>query len=92
MKEEETVRFIAQIPTVWDETKVLHAKIGTYLAVARKNGDKWYVGVMNDQEVRELDIDFSFLEAGSYSIEIFKDGINADRYAGDYKREIKTIT
>jgi len=92
MREEETVRFIAQIPTVWDETKVLHAKIGTYLAVARKNGDKWYVGVMNDQEVRELDIDFSFLEAGSYSIEIFKDGINADRYAGDYKREIKTIT
>ncbi|MCL4121014.1 UNVERIFIED_CONTAM: hypothetical protein GTU68_060463 [Idotea baltica] len=91
-KEDKTTKFIAQIPTVWDETKVLHAKIGTYLAVARKNGNKWFVGVMNNQKNRTLDIDFSFLEAGNYSVEIFKDGVNADRFASDYKLEIKQIT
>ncbi len=92
MKEEESTRFIAKIPSVWDETKVLQAKIGEYLAVARKNDSKWYVGVMNDEAPRELKIDFSFLETGSYTIEIFKDGVNANRYASDYKLETKTIT
>ena len=92
MKEHETTKFIAQIPAVWDDTKVLHAKIGTYLALARKNGDTWFVGAMNNQEARTLNIDFSFLEEGNYTVEIFKDGINADRYASDYKIETKQIT
>ncbi|PIA81061.1 alpha-glucosidase [Gaetbulibacter sp. 4G1] len=92
MKEDETTKFIAQIPVVWDETQVLHAKIGTYLAVARKNEDKWFVGVMNNQNERTLSIDFSFLEEGNYTVQIFKDGINADRYASDYKLETKQIT
>ncbi len=92
LREDETTKFIAQIPTVWDETKVLQAKIGKYLAVARREADKWYIGAMNNEEARELDIDFSFLEEGNYSVEIFKDGINANRYASDYKRVVKQIT
>ena len=92
LKEDETTKYISQIPTVWDETKVLHAKIGEYLAVARKNNNKWYVGVMNDEKERELTIDLSFLPKGNYNIEIFQDGINADRYASDYKRLIQKGT
>ena len=92
IKEEESTKYIAQIPTVWDETKVLHAKIGEYLAVARKNKNKWFVGVMNDETARELKIDFSFLKEGTYTVEIFKDGMNADRYASDYKLITKQIT
>ena len=89
IKEDESTRFIAQIPTVWEETKVLHAKIGEYLALARKNGNKWYVGVMNDEKERKLIIDLSFLTEGNYNIEIFQDGVNADRYASDYKRIVQ---
>jgi len=92
LKEDETTAFISKIPTVWDETKVLHAKIGSYIAVARKKESSWYVGVMNNQKDRTLDIDFSFLEEGSYTVEIFKDGINANRYASDYKLELIQIT
>ncbi len=92
MREHKTTQFISQIPAVWDQTKVLHAKIGAYLAMARKNDEIWYVGVMNNQEARSLNIDFSFLEAGNYHMEIFKDGVNADRYASDYKIEKRQIT
>lgn len=92
IKEDESTKYIAKIPTVWDEIKVLHAKIGEYLAVARKNGNKWYVGVMNNETARELKIDFSFLKEGTYSVEIFKDGVNANRYASDYKHSTKQIT
>jgi len=85
MKEDECTRFIAKIPTVWDETKVIEAKIGELIAVARRNGENWYVGGMTNLDARNIQIDFSFLPEGKYEIQIFQDGINAHRYAGDYK-------
>lgn len=86
-KEQETVEFITKIPTTWDETIVLHGKIGDYIAVARRKGDKWYIGAMTDETERTLDLDLSFLKKGTYTMEIFKDGINAKRFAEDYKIE-----
>ncbi len=92
LSELETTEFISKIPTVWDDTKVLEAKIGKYLVIARKSGNNWYIGAMTNETAREFTIDFPFLDAGKYSANIFKDGVNADRYAGDYKTETKTIS
>jgi alpha-glucosidase len=47
---------------------------------------------MTNWTPRDLVIDFSFLDDGTYEAEIFKDGINADRDATDYKREVITVT
>ena len=69
-KEQETVDFIAQVPTVWDETKVLKAAVGEYIVVARKKGEKWYIGAMTDWSPREFEIDFSFLGQGDYQMEV----------------------
>ncbi len=91
MKEEECTRFIAKIPTVWDETKVLKAKIGEVIAIARRKGEKWYVGAMTNLDARNLEIDLSFLEKGSYKAEIFKDGKNAHRYGSDYIMEMTNV-
>ncbi len=84
-KEDECTGFISEIPTTWDDTKVLAAKVGEYIAMARKNGDKWYIGAMNNEEQRELELDFSFLPEGKFNARIVQDGINADRNAEDYK-------
>ncbi len=86
-KEQETVDFIVQIPTIWDETKVLHGVVGDYIAVARRNADSWYLGAMTDSSARELEIDLSFLDEGQYTMVIYKDGINAHRLAEDYSIE-----
>ncbi|NMC39403.1 MAG: Retaining alpha-galactosidase, partial [Bacteroidales bacterium] len=51
----------------------------------------WFVGAMTNWTPRELTIDFSFLETGNYQAEIFRDGINADRDATDYKKEVVNI-
>jgi alpha-glucosidase len=56
--------------------------------VARKKAEKWYIGGMTDADARELPIDLSFLGDGSFSMEVFADGINVDKYAEDYKKEI----
>jgi alpha-glucosidase len=88
MREQECLEFIAEIPTVWDETKGLCGEVGKYIAMARRSGDEWYVGAMTDWSSRELVLDLSFLPEGSYQIEIYRDGANAYRIARDYKKEI----
>lgn len=85
MREQETTDFISNIPVVWDDIVCLDGKVGDYIVLARRSGNNWFVGAMTDWNERTLDIDFSFLPEGNYSMEIFRDGINADRYASDYE-------
>ncbi len=92
IQEQESTDFIAKVPTVFDETVALAGKVGDYVAVARRKDNVWYVGAMTNWNPRDLPIDFSFLGKGNYEAEIFKDGINADRNATDYKKEIIKIT
>jgi alpha-glucosidase len=92
LREPECMEFLAKVPTVWDQTKVLDAKVADYVLVARKNGDEWYVGAMTDWTGRELTVDFSFLEPGRHSIDIYEDGINADRFGNDYKKETREVS
>ena len=86
-REQPTVDFITQIPTTWDETKVLEGKVGDYIAIARKKDDCWYIGAMTDWTSRDFTFNLSFLDDQAYTMTIFKDGINADRFAEDYKIE-----
>jgi alpha-glucosidase len=85
MREQECTDFLVKVPAVWDDLKVLDAKIGDYLLLARRSGDEWFVGGMTDWSGRQLELDLSFLPAGEYNMEVFRDGINADKYAQDYK-------
>lgn len=86
-KEQETLDFISQIPTTWYETIVLEGAVSDYIVLARRHGEDWYLGAMTDWTAREFDIDLFFLDEGKYEIQIFKDGINTDRNAMDYKFE-----
>jgi alpha-glucosidase len=85
LREPETMEFLAAVPTEWDETKVLDGKIAQYVAVARRNGKDWYVGAMTNWSPRELEIDFSFLPEGNFTLQAYQDGVNADRMGSDYK-------
>ncbi len=91
LKDEPTTKFISEIPAVWDETRVLHGKIADYIVVARRSGDKWYIGGMTDWTPRSLEIDLSFLGEGTYSMKVMKDGINASKFAEDYQIETKEV-
>ena len=90
-REAECTNFIADIPTVWDKTVALDGKVGEYVAIARQHGNEWYVGALTNWDARELTLDLSFLGEGNYTLELFKDGINADRAARDYKKEVISV-
>lgn len=90
-REEECTEFIAEIPTVWDETVSLDGEVGQHVTIARRSGNTWYVGSLNNWDAREMEIDLSFLGQGSFEVEAFRDGINADKAARDYKKETFVI-
>lgn len=92
MKEPKIMSFLSKVPTTWDETIVLDAKVSDYVIIARKSGDEWYVGAMTDWTPRRFQINLSFLDDGEYTVEIYQDGINADRYASDYKKTVRVIS
>ena len=86
-REAECTAFISGIPTVWDESIALEGKIGQYVTTARRKGDVWYVGSLTGWDSRTLELDLSFLGDGDFKAELFRDGVNADRIASDYRLE-----
>ncbi len=91
LREPEVMEFLGPVPTVWDDTKVLAAKMGEYVVIARRHGRDWYVGAMTDWTARELEIDFSFLSGGRYEIESYEDGVNANRLGSDYAKTKRQV-
>jgi alpha-glucosidase len=65
--------FIREVPTTWNETRVLQAKVGNYVAVARRADNDWYIGAMTDWNSRQLEIPLNFLKAGRYQAQIWAD-------------------
>ena len=69
----------------------MRGEVAKYIALARRSGNDWYVGALTNWDARELTLDLSFLGEGDYQIELFRDGINADRAACDYKKEVQSV-
>jgi alpha-glucosidase len=90
-REPDCARFLLSIPVTWDETKVFEAKMGDYLLLARRSGKDWYLAATTDWTPRDFTLDFSFLPEGTFSLELIRDGINADIRAIDYKMETLKI-
>lgn len=89
MREQECTEFISSVPTFWDETKILKAEVGKCIVTARRKGNIWYIGGINDWNPAELDIDLSFIEdVDNKSVEMFIDGINSHRIARDYRKSM----
>lgn len=92
-RNDECTRFISRVPVTWDETRALEAVAGKFAVVAKRKGDKWYVGAINgSNEGIELEIPLDFLTPGkNYTMTGFEDGINAFRQAMDYRKTQRRV-
>lgn len=99
-KEPDYTRFVAEIPTVWDETRVLQGEVGEYIVTARRKGECWYIGGITNWNERDIELDLAGLckaaadgkmpVCGSDvmdSVTIYTDGKNAHRNGSDYREE-----
>lgn len=88
LNEQECVDFIASLPVEVDSTFIASGELGKYIVTVRKKDVNWYIGGMTNWDERDVQLDFSFLPEGvSYTAVLFKDGVNANKQAEDYRKE-----
>jgi alpha-glucosidase len=91
-KEQPCVDIITSIPDTFDETRIIHGKLGNFVVTARRNGSDWYVGGQTNWDGREVRLPLDFLRSGSYQATIVADGINANHNAEDYQIEHRILS
>jgi len=79
------------VPVTWDETRILSAKAGNHIVMARRSGSKWFVGAITGSEPQDITIPLDFLTKNA-RMTAFRDGANAHRLAVDYRKEQRDVT
>jgi alpha-glucosidase len=82
-------RVAATIPATWDDTRALVARVGEEVIVARRSGEDWWIGAMTDRHAREVRLPLSFLPAGKFQAEIYRDDLAAEH---GFRRETHAVT
>lgn len=67
--------FVTQVPTTWDETRVLAGAVGKYIAVARRKGHDWWLGAINDGHARMIHLRLSMLEGADWKLDSYSDAV-----------------
>ena len=86
------MELLGSFPTTWQETRVLQARLGDHLVLARRHGERWYLAAINDWTPFETAVKLDFLPNGkTYRATICADGVNAHRYGSDYTLRELTV-
>jgi alpha-glucosidase len=83
--------FLKIVPTVWDDIRFLSGYPGDHVAIAKRSGDKWFVGIMNNSIGKSIPLKLDFLPAGDYEAEIWADAKNSDKEPMEIKKTIKSV-
>ena len=91
---DDCTRFISSVPVLWDDTKVLSAKLGDHVLVAKRNGQEWFIGGMTAEQEKPLEIEvvLDFLPEGKvFTLTSFEDGVNAHIQAMHYVKNVREV-
>ncbi len=77
-RNEPGIEFLKEVPTTWDDTRVLSGEVGEYIVMARKKEGRWYLGAMTNSQKRMISIKFDFLSTGRYDLHFFGDAPDSD--------------
>lgn len=83
--------FIAEVPTVWDETKTIEGEMGEYIIMARRQGETWYIGGLTNWTAREINIDVKTITGKSGTATIYEDGANANKNGIDFTKRDEVV-
>jgi len=83
--------FLKIVPTVWDDTKFISGYPGNYIAMARRSGENWFVGIMNNSARKNIEIKLDFLPAGNYEMEVWADTKKSDKEPTDIQSKKQTV-
>jgi alpha-glucosidase len=83
--------FLKIVPTVWDDIRFAGGYPGDYVAIAKRSGDKWFLGVMNDTIGKSVELKLGFLPAGNYELESWSDTKKSDKIPAEIKKSVKPV-
>jgi len=75
------LQFLKDVPTDWEDTKVLEGKIGEYITTVRKdrNSADWFLGTITNEKTRDVEVSLSFLDKNAtYEAQIYADAEGTD--------------
>jgi alpha-glucosidase len=73
------------VPTTWDDIHFIDGYPGEYVAIAKRTGTDWFIGVMNNSKEKEITIKLDFIPAGEHAIEIWADAKDANKAPANIK-------
>ena len=88
---DDCTRYIASVPTTWDETRCLASKAGEYVVVAKRKGEQWFIGGITNGEPRDLTLKLDFLDMGKHQLTAYSDGKSADYQAMHYNKKVSDV-
>lgn len=83
--------FLQQVPTTWDETRVLDAKAGKYIVIGRRKGTDWFIGAITNHDAQNLPIKLNILSQGNYTAEVYSDASDVEQYPDHLVKEVKDL-
>lgn len=83
--------FLKIVPTTWDDIKFIGGYPGDYVAIAKRSGDKWFLGVMNGSFEKSVYLTLNFLQPGNYEAEVWADTKNSDKEPKELKKMVIKI-
>jgi alpha-glucosidase len=84
--------FLKIVPTIWDDTKVIHGEVGELITIARRSGKEWYLGSMSGEQARKIEIPLAFLGPGKFEAEIWADAYEAADYPDRLMKQTRIVT
>ena len=84
--------FIKEVPTVWDETKVVDASVNEFITIARKKNNDWYVGTINNHDAREIAVPLNFLDDSDYIADIYTDADDVNENPNNLNKKTIPVT
>jgi len=83
--------FLKLVPTVWDDIRFIGGYPGDYVAIAKRSGDRWFIGVMNNSSGKTINLKLDFLSAGDYVIEFWADSKNSDKDPKELMKKMQDV-
>jgi alpha-glucosidase len=83
--------FLKIVPTTWDDIKFIGGYPGDYVAIAKRKGDIWFLGAMNNSIGKKIELNLSFLPAGKYEAETWSDTKNSNKEPKELKKSLISI-
>ena len=83
--------FICAVPTIWDQTRVIDARVGEYILIARKKNEDWWVGAINNHQPRTMNFSLSFLDSGTYEMTMYRDAPDSDKDPNHLLKEVVQV-